>query len=417
MNIVVRNKPVFFENKDFKTIQIKVMFPFKKSDDDYAMMQVLPGLLHLYTNNYPTEKEFSMVLDKNYVLACFCITGSIGDMSYLSFNMLIPDSFLIDDSSLDKQFKLFSEMIYNPLIHNNSFLEKDVKREVDSLKVNIDKLLQDSVSYAIVEGKNEIDDQGVLSSSLYNHRDEIDLITPSNIYEFYKERVHDNNPLIYVFGNYSKKQITSLCNKYIYKHKFNDYKMEFNTKFYLKPRDNFNNVIFESNFRNSIVSLYYKVRDMSISDEIYINAIKELLSSPSSRLLNKKLRDEHEFVYSSFIINYNSFGVLGVLASINKNNVDEVIDKVKEVINDLKNEELVSELLTNILERRKIGLLRILDDKSALFNDAIVSDLGYDYTSKEYYDALSKVTAHDISLFIDRLVLDTVYFLKEGEHE
>lgn len=96
MNIVVRNKPVFFENKDFKTIQIKVMFPFKKSDDDYAMMQVLPGLLHLYTNNYPTEKEFSMILDKNYVLACFCVTGSIGDMSYLSFNMSIPDSFIVN---------------------------------------------------------------------------------------------------------------------------------------------------------------------------------------------------------------------------------------------------------------------------------------------------------------------------------
>lgn len=417
MELLVRNKPGFFDNKDFKTIQIKVMFPFRKSINDYAMMQILPGLLHLYTKKYPTEKEFSMVLDKNYVLACFCIAGTIGDLSYLSFNMSIPDTYAIKEDLLDKQFELFSEMIYDPLTDGNKFLEDNLKREVEGLKVNIEKMLKDTVSYALIEGKKEIDDEGILSDSIYNHMDEIDLVNTSNIYDFYKDKVLNNNPIIYVFGNYDKKKITNLCNKYIYKNKFNDYKIKYNIKYYLKPRNDFNNVTKKSDFRNSIMSVYYKVRDMKDEDEMYINAIKELLSSPSSRLLNKKLRDENEFVYSSFVVNYNSFGILGILASINKGNEKEVVKKIKEVINDLKNEEMVDTLLKSILERRKIGLLRILDDKSALFTDAIVDDIGFDLTSYKYYEALSKITAHDISLFVDRLVLDTVYFLKEGDHE
>ena len=59
----------------------------------------------------------------------------------------------------------------------------------------------------------------------------------------------------------------------------------------------------------------------------------------------------------------------------------------------------------------------MLDDKFALLSDFIVQDLGFDDTIEELYNKSLKVTAEDIAKFIDRLVLDTVYFLKEEEHE
>lgn len=415
--VLIKNKPIFFENKDFKTIQVKVIFPFKKDENDYAMVQILPGLLHLFTNNYTTEKEFAMELDRNLVLACFCINSGIGNTNYFSFNMSVPDTFSIDDNLLDRQFELFSDMIYNPKSKNNKFYEEDVKREVESLRVNMKKLLDDTINYSIIHGKREVDDQGILSSSIYNHLEQIDLINSSNTYKFYLDKVFNNNPLIYVFGNVNKKEITDLCNKYLYRNNFKDYKLNIDSRFYLKTRDTVNNIVEESSFRNSVVSLYYKVKDMTIEDEIYISMIKELLSSGSSRLLNKKLRDENDYVYSSFVISYNHFGVLGIIASINKNNVDDVVLKIKEVINELKNEDVVNEVLDNIKDRKRIGLIRLLDDKSSLFQDYITKDFGVDLSSSEFYEKLNKINAHDISLFVDRLVLDTIYFLKEGYHE
>jgi hypothetical protein len=41
--------------------------------------------------------------------------------------------------------------------------------------------------------------------------------------------------------------------------------------------------------------------------------------------------------------------------------------------------------------------------------------LGIDITLDEYYEIMKNITADDICLFLDRLQLDTVYFLKEGE--
>ena len=58
----------------------------------------------------------------------------------------------------------------------------------------------------------------------------------------------------------------------------------------------------------------------------------------------------------------------------------------KTVIEDLKNVELVTPLLENIKERKRLNLLRMLDDKFALLSDFIVEDLGFDDTIEELYN-------------------------------
>ena len=84
---------------------------------------------------------------------------------------------------------------------------------------------------------------------------------------------------------------------------------------------------------------------------------------------------------------------------------------------DLKNDKIITPLLENIKERKRLNLLRMLDDKYSLLGDFIVEDLGFDDTNLEFYNKVKNVTANDISNFIDRMVLDTIYFLKEEEHE
>ena len=91
--------------------------------------------------------------------------------------------------------------------------------------------------------------------------------------------------------------------------------------------------------------------------------------------------------------------------------------KILEVMKDLKNEKIITPLLENIKERKRLNLLRMLDDKYSLLGDFIVEDLGFDDTNLEFYNKVKNVTANDISNFIDRMVLDTIYFLKEEEHE
>ena len=85
--------------------------------------------------------------------------------------------------------------------------------------------------------------------------------------------------------------------------------------------------------------------------------------------------------------------------------------------NSIKNEEIISSSLEKIKEKARVSIIRQLDNKIHVFGESIVRELKIDYTGEEYYEILNKVTPKDIMDFVDRLVLDTQYFLEEGEHE
>lgn len=416
-NITIKNKPIILKNTDFQTIIVQVMFPYKKQKNDLAYISLLPSLLNTMNNKYTSEHDFVLERKKLLILNTSVSRTSIGETGYFSFNLVIPDTFALGKDLLDEQFSFFKEIIYNPRIENDGFLEFELTREIDNIRRSIDNGMKNMMPYHSYKIKKLIDDEGILSESLIDNQELLDKVTPQNIYNFYLNTIKNSKPMIYVFGNVETDKINELCNKYLYLNKFENFNYEFKYNYFLKPRSEVQNIEESSTFKDSAISYIYKVNDMTEKDTLYLNIISNLLNSLSSRLLGKKLRDENDLIYSSKVISYDRFGVFEITALINKDNLDLVKMKILEVINDLKNEKIVAPLLENIKERKRLNLLRMLDDKYSLLGDFIVEDLGYDDTNLEFYNKVKEVTAKDISNFIDRLILDTIYFLKEEEHE
>ena len=134
-------------------------------------------------------------------------------------------------------------------------------------------------------------------------------------------------------------------------------------------------------------------------------------------MLDKNLRDENDLVYTSYVSTYLRVCGLEIVSYINKNNKDIVCEKINEVIDELKNPDNISEYLDYIKDRRRIGLIRALDDKFTLFSDKVLELLEVDKNMNDYYQDILNISAEDISKFVERLVLDTVYFMEEDDHE
>ena len=415
--ITLKNKPVILKNTDFQTILIQVMFFYKKETNDLANINLLPALLNFMNNKYKTESEFALERKKLMILGTNVNKMSLGENGYYSFNMIVPDTYALGDDLLDEQFAFLKEFIYNPRVENGAFLQFEFEREKENIKRGIDNCLKNMMPYHSHRIKNLIDDEGYLSDTLINNQELLNEATPQSVYEFYLNNIKNNQPVIYVFGNVDENRINDLCNKFLYLNKFENTQKEYKLDYYLKPRDTVQTIEENSTFKDSAISYIYKVKDMNKNDIIVLNLIKDLLNSLSSRLLNKKLRDENDLIYSSKVVSYEHFGVFEITALINKDNVSIVKTKILEVIEDLKNEELVTPLLENIKERKRLNLLRILDDKYALLSEFVVSNLKLDDTLEVLYEKTKNITAKDISNFVNRLVLDTVYFLKEEEYE
>lgn len=417
--LTLPTKPIFIKNENFQTILINIIFPYQEKEEELAKQALLPAMLVYMTEKYPTEEVFQKQLKENYILSYSARQITIGTTAAFNFHLEIPDKKTLKKDVIEKQIELFSEAIFHPKIENEGFDNFELKREKENLKLKIRNSEKSFKAYLSNQTAKLVDNEGIFSRNLKDHLSQIDEITPQNLYDYWKEKIKNNTPIIFIMGNIEEKEITPIIEKYFIKYDKEYQTLETDYIHYLTPyRTTPQKITEEKEFRDSAISLIYKVKDMKQEDNILLSLVHSLLTSLSSRLLNKKLRDEYNLIYSSEVTFFPNYGLLKITAYINPKNKDIVEEKIKEVLNSLKNQNKITPLLEKIKERRRINLIRSLDNKYSIMNDNIFKTLKIDYTSEESYNLLKEKTAKDVAEFIDRLSLDTTYFLKESDkHE
>lgn len=414
--LTLPTKPIFIKNENFQTILINIIFPYQEKEEELAKQALLPAMLVYMTEKYPTEELFQKQLKENYILSYSARQITIGTTAAFNFHLEIPDKKTLKKDVIEKQVELFSEAIFHPKIENEGFDNFELKREKENLKLKIRNSEKSFKAYLNNQTAKLVDNEGIFSRNLKDHLSQIDEITPQNLYDYWKEKINNNTPIIFIMGNIKEKEITPIIEKYFIKYDKEYQTLETDYIHYLTPyRTTPQKITEEKEFRDSAISLIYKVKDMKQEDNILLSLVHSLLTSLSSRLLNKKLRDEYNLIYSSEVTFFPNYGLLKITAYINPKNKDLVEEKIKEVLNSLKDENKITPLLEKIKERRRINLIRSLDNKYSIMNDNIFKTLKIDYTSEESYNLLKEKTAKDVAEFIDRLSLDTTYFLKESD--
>lgn len=415
MKRIIDKNLFFVKNKDFHTIAMRVIFSTFDEEKDLANAILLPPMVCYMNEEYDTEDKFYREKQKRYILSTGVTRNIVGNNAFISYNMVIPDMESLKEDYLEEQFELFEKMIYHPKVVDGGFDEFEFERERKDLRKRIANGMKNLNVYHSVKLVEHADTEGTLSRNISNHQWLIDECTRQGVYEYYKNNILNNSPIVFVFGNFDDEKVTSLCKKYLLKDEVISYDEDYNH--FLEPRDEVNVVDEKSDFKDSALSMVYKVKDMTENDFHKLTLVNGLLSSASSRLLMKKLRDEEEIVYSAFSSSNMRAGILFIDCYINKNNKDLAISKIKEVMESLKNPEFIKPFLDNIIERSRLNLLRLLDDKNILLDEVVVKTLGFDITNKEKYELIKNISSEEISEFMNRLVLDTVYFLEEEEHE
>lgn len=414
--LTLPTKPIFIKNENFQTILINIIFPYQEKEEELAKQALLPAMLVYMTEKYPTEELFQKKLKENYILSYSARQITIGTTAAFNFHLEIPDKKTLKKDVIEKQVELFSEAIFHPKIENEGFDNFELKREKENLKLKIRNSEKSFKAYLSNQTAKLVDNEGIFSRNLKDHLSQIDEITPQNLYDYWKEKIKNNTPIIFIMGNIEEKEITPIIEKYFIKYDKEYQTLETDYIHYLTPyRTTPQKITEEKEFRDSAISFIYKVKDMKQEDNILLSLVHSLLTSISSRLLNKKLRDEYNLIYSSEVTFFPNYGLLKITAYINPKNKNLVEEKIKEVLNSLKDENKITPLLEKIKERRRINLIRSLDNKYSIMNDNIFKTLKIDYTSEESYNLLKEKTAKDVAEFIDRLSLDTTYFLKESD--
>ena len=417
MKEITITNPTLIKNKNFETIIITVIFPYQEKIEELAKQALLPAMLMYMNEEYPTEEEFQKALKENYIVDYFAKQITVGTSNSFAFYLVIPDKLTLKKDYIEKQISFLEKCLYHPKLINEEFDNFELDREKENLLIKLKNTDKSFHAYQTKKLHKLVDNEGIFSRSLYDHQGLIEKLTSKELYKFYQEKIKNNHPLIFILGNIEKQTILPIIKKYFPTLKEQE-TLKTNYRHYLKPfRITPQEITEEKKFKDSSLSLVYKVENMKEEDTILLGLLKNILTSQSTRLLSKKLRDEYNLVYSSYATFYPNFGIFEITAYINALNKDLALEKILEVMNDIKQEKELRPLIEKIIRRRKTILIRSLDNKYSILTNEIYKKLDIAYTDKESYDLLTKVTEEDLLEFLSRLKLDTIYFLKEMQDE
>jgi predicted Zn-dependent peptidase len=122
---------LFIKNDRFKTTLVSFNFFLPLKKETAALYALLPFILTSCSNKYPEFSKLNYKLNKLYGARLNASTEKYGDYQLLKMTVsVINDRYALDDDSLVKRASdLLLNLVFEPSVENNAFLEKDLNRE------------------------------------------------------------------------------------------------------------------------------------------------------------------------------------------------------------------------------------------------------------------------------------------------
>ena len=398
------------KNSLFNKTLINIIYQFSCDNSEIMAYTILSRLLAKTNKKYNNESSFTKEKLNRYIISYNVVNQCINNVYFINFSLLIPNTDILSDISLESQIQFLLDTIYdNNLNDLNLFLKEK--------KLYTEYLLNNYKNIEFIAEKNVLDildKDGIFNKFRYKDIDNINSLKLDDVISFYNKYILNIKPCIFVNGSIDFNILDNifdnyLCNKKLHKNSvIKDYNIFYNN-------DNLkSNVIDKSNFYQSIVYMVYKIEEYTIDDFYKLQLLQLLLSSPSSDLLLNNLRKKNNIVYScsSNILIRN--GLLLIKVLVNKNNIILIKKIIHELLLSLKNIGVYEDNIKNIINNYEINIEREKDDFFVLSNNIINKYYNTDITSSEELKILKNISVNDLKDFIDRLHFICDYTL-EGD--
>lgn len=411
--ITNKNYNLHIINTDkFKTINVMVNFKRKIKKDEITIRNLLNDILINTSKKYKTSRDIEIETEELYDLGISSNPHKSGNYHIISFKETFLNEKYTEKGMNEKSIEFLLELIFNANINDNKFdkeyfeiIKRTVEDDIKSLKDNTKK-------YSLTRLYEEMD-KGPLSYRTCGYLEDVDKITYSNLYDYYKTVIENDKIDIFIIGNLSNTY-EQLFNKYIK----NTIRIEDNMSHYLDLEVTEEKIKKETIKTNqSKLSIGLKIKDITDFELKYvINLYSLILGGSSNSKLFKVVREENSLCYyiSSSVSVISK--IITIIAGINASDYDKTIKLIREEIDKLKNGNINEQ---DIEEAKKIyisGCKEVYDSPNLIINN---------YLSHEYADldlvsdrikTIEKVTKEDIIRLAKKVVIDTI-FLLEGTDE
>lgn len=400
----------------FKTITIRIILRDIVKKEEITLRNFLLDMLNYSTYNYPSRKELVAKSQDLYAANIYTRASRLGRHSSISFYLSMLNEKYTEPGIMEESIKLLSEVIFNPNITSCKFDQEAFNIIKRNINVMLNSQKDNPARYSMSRMLEIMGGNDLYAIKDIGYIDDLEKITPENLYEYYKKIISKSIVDVYVIGNFEFEEMEKQLEKYL---KFDSIKRQKET--YIIEHNNFlkkpNIVIDQEDFNQSKLSIGCKIENLEKRERNYVITLYNLIlgSGPECRFF-QNIREKHSICYyiSSSVNKLDN--ILLIRSGIQKDNFEKCIDLIKKEMKDIEKGNISDDELEKAKQTYCTLMDEIYDSPNAIVETYIAQDLLDIEDIEERKRIIMSVTKEEIVKVSKKIHIDTIYLL-EGVNE
>ncbi len=405
----------FIKTKKFKEINLQLCFRHDDNREDQVYRNLLIRVLASSTKKYPNLKDYNKALLSLYSPKINYETAVLGKER--SINLIA--SYALEEYTEIGMNQKTLEFIFDNLLNPNAENSKFDEETFEVCKSKYIEILRSIKNDPREYTSHRIfDESDIYSFEKCDINDNINIaqkITNEELFKYY-ETIFTNNSLdVFVSGNFDEQKMKEILSNLIkgdFKKSEPNHPITFN-EFKKEP----NVIIEKSKTEQSQLAVCYKYDNLTDFESKYVSLMfNSILGATWSSKLMTVIREEKSLCYFVYTARRLPLNVFFIFAGIDANKYDEVITSIKEIISNMKKGDFTEAEIEQNKQLYKNALLENEDDNQATLENVIMQVLNNQDNNEERIRNIDKVNKTDVINFINKINLDTIFFLKGDGH-
>lgn len=403
------NKSVhLIKDKIFKKNIIKINLRRKTDRSEMTKLNFLTHLLLLSSKKYETERKLLYRAKELYDVGEEAFVTIHGKITTLSFRFTFLKDLYTEKGNTMNVIDFIKEILFNPNVKNGKFDKKTFELARNEVVDEIKTYDENKNSYSRLKMLEYMDPSSPAAIKVVGSLEELENITPENLYEFYLDIFSTSIVDAFAFGDIKESDLGFVSNvrmkdnmDYIYSSKLRE------PKTYIE-RDNIN---------QSRLVMGYNLIDIDIKDAEYALQVYLYILGlgPNSKLFTN-VREKESLCYSISVTARYVNSLMVITAGIDAVNFDKTVLLINKQVEAMQKGLFKTKDIESAKLSLKTSYQEILENPYAIINSYEAKEyIGYDSIKKRIKE-IDNVKEEDIKRVASKVKLNTI-FLLEGHRK
>ncbi len=403
----------------FKTNLYAVFIATPLKRENVTKNALIASILRRGSKNIPSQDIISKKLEEMYGASFDCGIEKTGDNQIIKFYLeKINEEFLPEKEELTKKsIDILFDIIFNPLTQNGGFKKEYFESEKQNLKQIIESKIDNKRAYSFERCIEEMFKNEPYGLYKFGYVEDLDKITPQDLYEHYKNLISKAKIDIFLSGELKDNSILNIIKENEKIKELNEREAE-----YIQNSEKTNKIevketqVVEEHMQvgqgNLVLGLNINV---NMNDSKFVASVyNAILGGGANSKLFQNVREKQSLAYTAGSTYRRQKNVIFIRCGIEIKNYEKALNTIKEQLKDIAEGNFSEEDINNSKELISESIRSITAEQDTEVTYYYGQELSDSFTSIDVYiEKINNVTKEEIQEMAKNISINTIYFLRD----